>query len=334
MEPAARGRGRRHPRLRAVRGGAAPGGADAGRGAHDLLPQVAPRRRADPALHAAAARGRGPRRHRRADRPLPRGLHADAAARDRAAARRGRPARGRRHRRARARHRRRRPGRRHLRDLPGHGGEPAPDVGPGGPPRDRPRAVRGRRRRARPVLLPAPGRVPRPAGRAGDPRPRVGGDPHAAPGRGRLRAPAHRRRRRRARPALGAVRGAARRARPPARAGRALHAAHGRVPGRPDLAALRGHRVDRGRRGGRRRADRLGRDRPRPLDPPPGRRLPPHGPELRGRGARPARAAARSSARSPATGTRSRRRRPRPTSRRSSTGARSTASSCRSASCR
>ncbi len=46
---------------------------------------------------------------------------------------------------------------------------------------DRPRAVRGGRRRARPVLLPPPGRVPRPAGRAGDPRPRVRGDPHPAP---------------------------------------------------------------------------------------------------------------------------------------------------------
>ena len=87
VEPAAGRRGRGHPRLGAVGGGPAAGGADAGRGAHDLLPQVAPRRRADPALHEAAARGRGPRRHRRADRPLPRRLHAHAAARDRAAAR-------------------------------------------------------------------------------------------------------------------------------------------------------------------------------------------------------------------------------------------------------
>ena len=53
VEPAARRRGRGHPRLGAVGGGAAPRGADAGRGAHDLLPQVAPRRRADPALHAS-----------------------------------------------------------------------------------------------------------------------------------------------------------------------------------------------------------------------------------------------------------------------------------------
>ena len=45
-----------------------------------------------------------------------------------------------------------------------------------------PRHVRGGRGRARPVLLPPPGRVPRPAGRAGDPRPRVRGDPPGPPG--------------------------------------------------------------------------------------------------------------------------------------------------------
>ena len=32
----------------------------------------------------------------------------------------------------------------HLRDLPGHRGEPAPDVGPRRPPGARPRHVRGR----------------------------------------------------------------------------------------------------------------------------------------------------------------------------------------------
>ena len=116
---------------------------------------------------------------------------------------RGRPAGGGRDRRARAGDRRGRPRRGDLRDLPRHRRQPAPDVGPRRAARHRPRAVRGRRRRARPVLLPPPRRVPRPARRAGDPRPRVGGDPHAAPGRGRLRAAALRRRRRHARPALG-----------------------------------------------------------------------------------------------------------------------------------
>ena len=137
MEPAARGREARQARLGARRGGQAAGRPGRARRAHDLLPQVAPRRRADPALRAAAPRGHGPRRPRRADRPLPRRLHADPAARDRAPAGRGRPAGGGGHRRARARHRHRRARRGDVRDLPRHGGEPAPDVGPRRAPRRR-----------------------------------------------------------------------------------------------------------------------------------------------------------------------------------------------------
>ena len=77
VEPAARGRAARQARRRRCpRPPALLAAARRARGAHDLLPQVAPRRRADPALHAPAARGRRPRRPRRADRALPRRLHA------------------------------------------------------------------------------------------------------------------------------------------------------------------------------------------------------------------------------------------------------------------
>ena len=86
----------------------------------------------------------GPARPGGAHRALPRRLHAGAATRDRAAPLGGRSAGGRGHQRARARHRRRRSGRGALRDLPGHGGEPAPDVGPGRTPQSGPRDVRGR----------------------------------------------------------------------------------------------------------------------------------------------------------------------------------------------
>ncbi len=86
------------------------------------------------------------------------------------------------------RHRRAR--RRDLRHLPGHGREPAPDVGTGGAPAAGDRPVRGRPRRARPVLLPPPGGVPRAAGRGGDPRSRERADPPPAPARRRLRGAA------------------------------------------------------------------------------------------------------------------------------------------------
>ena len=155
---------------------------------------------------APAPGGPRPRRPGRADRALPRRLHAVAAARDRAAAD-GRRAAGRGvHRRAGAGHRHRRAGRRDLRDLPGHGGQPAPDVGPRRAPRHRAGAVRGGRRRARPVLLPPPRRVPRAAGGVGHPRPRVRGDPPGPPRGGGLRAAAHARRRGVPRRRLGARR--------------------------------------------------------------------------------------------------------------------------------
>ena len=124
----------------------AAGGAGGARGAHDLLPQVAPRRGADPALRDPAPGGHGPRRPGRADRALPRRLHAHAAPRDRAAAGRGRPAGGGGHGRAGARHRRGRARRGHLRDVPRHRRQPAPDVGSRRTPRHRARDVRGRAR--------------------------------------------------------------------------------------------------------------------------------------------------------------------------------------------
>ena len=64
---------------------------------------------------------------------LPRRLHARAAARDRAAAVRGRAPRRERDQRARARDRRRAARRGDLGRLPRHGRQPAPAVGPGGP---------------------------------------------------------------------------------------------------------------------------------------------------------------------------------------------------------
>ena len=86
VEPAAGGRAHRGARLAAGRGGR-PAGRPRGAGsAHDLLPEVAPRGRADPALHPPAPGGSRPRRPGRAGGPLPRRLHAVPAARDRAEA--------------------------------------------------------------------------------------------------------------------------------------------------------------------------------------------------------------------------------------------------------
>ena len=89
VEPAARGRAARPARLGALRGGEPARRAGRARDPDDLLPEVAPRRGADPALRAPAPGGRGPARPRRAHRALPRRLHAGAAARDRAAPVRG-----------------------------------------------------------------------------------------------------------------------------------------------------------------------------------------------------------------------------------------------------
>ena len=114
----------------------------------------------------------------------------------------GRAARRRVDRRARARHRHRLARRGDLRDVPGHGRLAAPDVGPRGAARPRAGGLRRGRGRARPVLLPPPRRVPRPAGRGGDPRPRERADPRRAPAVRRARGAAGAGRRRDARAAL------------------------------------------------------------------------------------------------------------------------------------
>ena len=129
----------------------------------------------------------GPPAARRADRPLPGRLHAPAAPRDRGPAGGRRAARGGRHRRARAGHRHRGAGRGDLRHLPRHGREPAADVGAGGQAQRGARAVRRRRGRAGPVLLPPSGGVPGAAGGGGDPRSRERADPARAPARRGLR---------------------------------------------------------------------------------------------------------------------------------------------------
>ncbi len=161
--------------------------------------------------------------------------------------------------------------------------------GRAGPARGRAGHVRGGRGRARPVLLPPPRRVPRAAGRAGDPRPRVRGDPPRPPARGRLRAAADARGRGRVRRALGAERAAAGEAGAAARARRALPAARLGLPGGRDRAALRLARLGGDRRGGRRRADRQRRGVALAFGRPPRRHLPAHGTALRGRGPRPGR---------------------------------------------
>ncbi len=113
-----------------------------------------------------------------------------------------------------------------------------------------------------------------------------------------------------------------------------LHAARRGLPGRAGVAALGGDGlVCRGGRG--RWADHRHRGGgARALHRAPRRGLSPPRAGLRGGGAGPRAAAARSSTGSRATGTRSRRRRPTPGSSRCATRARRSASSCRSGSCR
>ena len=196
VEPADRRREDRRPALRAGRGGR-PARRPRHRGrAHDRLHAVAQGGRADVALRAAQAHRSRTGRAGGADRPLPRRLHAAAAARARAQAAGGRAARRRRHQRARARDRHRLARRGDLRHVPGHGRLAAPDVGARRPPRPRARALRGRRGRARPVLLPPPRRVPRPPGRGGDPRPLERAAARRAHAVRRARGPAGGRRRR------------------------------------------------------------------------------------------------------------------------------------------
>ncbi len=174
----------------------------------------------------------GPRAGR-AGGALPRRLHPPAAARARAAPGARRAARGDHHRRARAGHRHRRARRGGGGHVPRHGRLAAPDVGARRAPRAGPGGVRGGRGRARPVLLPPPRGLPRPARRGGDPRPREPADLPRAPAVRRPRGPAVARRRRVPGPALGGARGG------PAERGRAAPSRGGRsrrtryVPRRP-----------------------------------------------------------------------------------------------------
>ena len=289
VEPADRGRADRGAAVGAGRDRRpARRARDRGR-AHDRVHEVAQGGRADVALRAAAPRGPGPRRARRADRALPRRLHAAAAARARAAAARGRAARRGGHQRARARHRHRRARRGDLRHLPRHRRLAAADVGAGGPARARPGALHRGRGRARPVLLPPPGRVPRPPGRGGDPRPVQRAAARRAPALRRARGPARGRRRRDPRRPLARVRGGAGVGRRPARAaGRDVRAAPARgVPGRRGLAAVREPRRRRDRRHDLGRAARHRRRQARAHHRPRRRGVPARRAVVRGRRARP-----------------------------------------------
>ncbi len=148
-----------------------------------------------------------------ADRPVPGRLHAAAAPRDRAPARRRRASRGGRDGRPGVGDRRRRARRRDLRHLPRHGRQPQADVGEGRAPANRAGRLRRRPGRPRPVLLPAPRRVPRAAGRGGDPRPLQRADRRSPSSGRRLRAAAHRGGRRGLRRGLARAGGAADRSR-------------------------------------------------------------------------------------------------------------------------
>ena len=318
MEPAGDRPAVDDPPLGPLRGGGAARRPGRRGRADDLLPAQPPRDRADPALHAHAARGARPRRSSPSGSP-PTGPATRPQQRREIEARLagGRAARGGRHRRARARDRHRRARRGDLRHLPRHGREPAPDVGPGrAGAREGLAALRRRRGRARPVLLPPPGRVPRAPGRGGDPRPRERADPARAPARRGLRAAAlggrrdeilGERWRERADALVGARRAAARPRRP-------LPAARPRLSRRRHLAALGVAGLGRGRRARLGRAARRGRGRAGVHDRPPRRRLPAPGALLRGARARHRGAPRDRRARSTATGTRSRRRRRRSSS--------------------
>ncbi len=172
LEPAADRRGGGDPALGALRGRRPARRPRLSRRADDLLSAQPARDRADPAIHPRPPHRRRQGRAGAADRPLPGRLHAAAAAPDRGRSGGRRAAGGSRHRRARARDRRRRARRGDLRHLPGHGCQPAPDVGPGGAAQPRACPLRRRPGRARPVLLPPPGGFPPAPGRGGDPRPR------------------------------------------------------------------------------------------------------------------------------------------------------------------
>ena len=212
-----------------LRGGRGVLGAGRQRRADDLLHEVAQGGRADPPPRGRPARPRAGR----ADRALPRRLHAGPAPRDRAPPDRGRAARRGRHRRARARDRHRRARRRRLRHLSRDRRQPAADVGAGRPPGPRAGGLHRRRGRARPVLLPPSGRVPRPPGRGGDPRPRQQRDLRRASALRRPRGAAQRRRRADPRTAVARARQGAGRRRAAARARDRLRAPAGPTTIRP-----------------------------------------------------------------------------------------------------
>ena len=161
--------------------------------------------------------------------------------------------------------------------LPGHGREPAPAVGPGGPPRARARRARRERGRARPVLHARAGGAARPPRRGGDPRPR---EPARSSTATCARRPSRRRSTSTTAPSLGdagarARRGARASGRPEARRRPATSGRAATIP--PARFPLRSTSPDCGR--GRRRRDGHGprprRARARVLDRARGRRLPP-----------------------------------------------------------
>ena len=117
---------------------------------------------------------------------------------------------------------------------------------------------------ARPVLLPAPRRVPAAAGRGGDPRPGQPRDLRRAPDLRRARGAAQRRRRAVPRRAVARARRGAGRGRLPARARDGLRPApRRRLPGRARGAAIRVRRQLRPDRRELRRGARHGRGGPR-----------------------------------------------------------------------
>ena len=302
LEPRAARRGARRARFCARRRVASARRARAARPAHDLLREEPQGCRADPPLRSRPARPG----HRSAPRAVPGGLHAAAAARDRAAPRRGRPARRQRDRRARARDRHRPARLRDLGRLPGDDGVAAAAVGPCGTPRARPRGARRERGRARPVLHASARDAARPAGRGRDPRPREPARARRSRARGSLRGADRRRRPGDARRRGARARGGAPRAQ--AHAAR-LGLGRARLPGRAHPTALDEPRLVHRRRRRDRLAARPRRARARVLDRARRRRLPAHGRALPRARSSTSRAGARSSRRSRATGTRRRRRR-------------------------
>ncbi len=186
--------------------------------------------------------------------------------------------------------------------------------------------LRGGRGRARPVLLPPPRRVPRPAGRGGDPRPRERADPRRARALRGARGAARRRPTTRRSARAGGARPTCWSPRASCASGRTAPTSRARptdFPAARRVAALRGPRRRRDRR---HRLGRAARHRRRGArahqHDARGRHLPARRPLLRGRRARPRAAARARAARSRATGTPSPSARPTRTSSGCSTAAR------------